>query len=202
MVIWTVWKGLMVERGVWLLCFGSQQWSCIPDTCPGTLWIPEWNTHTHTHISLFLKCLGYSRAGQFQSSIGCTPGSTSSKSTFNFAALLPSVRPVGLCCPGCFWAALLGAVFSLLLPFGWSSLCSSKSDLSLSPSHGHSVSPAPFSLACANIRVLPHLPLPSHWPLAFYWLIKNQLRARTFSVWILRLLNQFKALEPIPSVTG
>lgn len=56
-----------------------------------------------------------SMPGRFSASGGCfpfTPSSTPPESTLSFAALLPSVGSIGLCCLRCFWAALLGAAFS------------------------------------------------------------------------------------------
>ena len=58
-----------------------------------------------------------------------------------------------------FW----GSTFPFLLHFGWFSPYSSKFYLSLSL--GDSLSHFPQFLACANLKVPPHLPLLSHWPL-------------------------------------
>lgn len=45
---------------LWLSAVGRG----LPAAGSGTLWVLEWNTHIH-YNSLFLKCLGYVRTGQF-----------------------------------------------------------------------------------------------------------------------------------------
>jgi hypothetical protein len=112
-----------------------------------------------------------------------TPDSTPSKSMICLCCLVPSGQPRSLCCPKHLWTTLPEAAF--LLTYIVDDFPSAALNLiHLPPKPGGS--PVSFLslshiLALENLRVPPHLPLPSHWPLASLLIDQKQLGTRTFS---------------------